>query len=82
MWLASIVWRRRPRASTAARKRAEMIVELALGDRVEQRALRLARRARRHRPVALAAASRTTGHRRDGRRAPGRTVVIAAGDRA
>jgi hypothetical protein len=29
--------------------------------------------------VALAAASRAIGHRKDGRRAPGRTVAMAAG---
>ena len=43
------------------RNRAEMSVEFALGDRVEQRALRLPPRAR-HRPATRAAASRATGH--------------------
>jgi hypothetical protein len=62
------------------RDRAKMIVELALGDRVEQRALRLPECARRHRPAARAAASRAIGHRMDGRHEPGRTgSVMTAG---
>src|SRR5829696_1054605 len=48
------------------RNRAEMIVELALGDRVQQRALRGEQRARRRRPVARTAASRAIGHRTGG----------------
>ncbi len=57
--------------------RAEVTVELALGDRVEQRALHLRSSALR-RSVTRAAASRVTGHREDGFGAPGRTAVIAA----
>jgi hypothetical protein len=64
------------------RNRAEMGVELALGDCVEQRALRLRQRARRRQPVARAAASRAIGHRKDGRRLPGRTGSVTTASAA